>query len=736
MNRPSTNTINRVLLIKVYIIVQILFIHRIYSRLSIKDMKELQTIPIINIEHDKVIINEKGKGHPLGMCILRDLGVTSNMRNYSPKMSMNFGIEIDKTCTKNPIYTYIRNCLEDTAITTQNTKSPIIQYLDEHYQIFCKMFPSLNGYFGIRTYKKDSFYGFLVNNKVKTKSHYILAILQLLSEGMDIPISFIEDKSNQILIIKKIGNKNEISINMRMSDYVDECDDKAQYTEAYDVINFFIKNKNNNIINKKRYTEPNTYKEFEHGYFLNSPQLLIKMYICEYTNNATEYSIIMKIIKNILIYYMRRNEDRSNKYLANDLYKEYFIEENSISNKVDLISIADEIRELFNINRRRPIIFPLKYTPIRMFPDITVGDWKTMDLSQESENITENSREFINHTETALLALFCRFTYDIYKDIHRTNKIPKTSARLKRFFTKYRNMFEITTRDIHNDWNEVVSGLIDTNITYMRTDKKQLSSGVLNMLSVIINISGVNNQEILNKFNEVQLLLSKCNKNLSKKMRSEVIILINRIFTAVSIDTNIKVYVEDTAEMYIDDISKTTKDIFISKLCIDYIRRLSIESYYMAIKPSAIIIDTIPSISQDNPELKNNPINYNNIQKTINDLPKSFIKEILLHYLNSACRQNYDSDWIKEQIAMCKPISMELHSININRLFLMGDIRDISYKQELLKSYRTDTSIWKSPGKECFTKFISNVCSSCYVTNQQELFNISKCDGAHNKTIK
>ncbi|EIJ88062.1 uncharacterized protein NEPG_01444 [Nematocida parisii ERTm1] len=737
----SASSINRVLLIKVYIIVQILLINRIYSRLSMEEMKELQTMTINTKEGQKVIINEQGTGHPLGMYILRDIGAASNMRNYSSKVSMNFGIEIDKTHSKNPIYTYIRNCLEDTVLITQNSKSPTVQYLDDHYQTFCRMFPSLNGYFGIRTYKKDSFYGFLVNSRVRRKASYILAILQLLSEGMDIPISFTGDEFNQVLVIEKIGYKNGIAINMRMDDHINNSDNGTiYYTEAYEIINFFIRNRNNNIISKNAYTEPSTYEDFKNGYFLNSPQFLIKMYVSEYTKNAKEYYIIMKTIKNILVYYMESREECNNKHLARDLYNKYFIQvDDSSDNKAGLISIADEIRSIFNMKGLRPITFPLKYTPIRIFPDTsdnnTVDDWQAMDLSQESENITENPREFINYTETALLALFCRFTYDIHTDMHKTDKIPNPSKKLKWFFTRYRNMFEVTTRDIHNDWNKVVSDLIDTNIMYMRTDKQQLSSGLLNMLSVIMHISGVNDQEITNKFNEVQLLQSKSSRNLTKKMRNQVIKLINNVFSLISMDTDINVYVEDTADMYISDTSKTNKDIFISKLCIDYFGEVSTDSFYMAIKPSGIIIDTVPNTPQDNSELSNNQ-NYNNIQAAIDNLPESFIKSILLHYLNSACRQNYDSNWVKEQISMCKPISMELHLININRLFLMGDIRDIPYKQELLKAYSTDASIWKTPGKECITKFILNVCSSCYVTSRQELFDISKCDGAHNKSIE
>ncbi|KAI5140020.1 hypothetical protein NEAUS07_2689, partial [Nematocida ausubeli] len=123
-----------------------------------------------------------------------------------------------------------------------------------------------------------------------------------------------------------------------------------------------------------------------------------------------------------------------------------------------------------------------------------------MSIQKNAES--NPSSGFTDYGETVLLGLLCWIAYDCEKHIYTVDNIESASEELKGFFRKHKYMYGVVSKEMHDDWNQVVGGLSDPNIQYMRPDRNQLVPGLVNMLYVIKEITGVGDTKKLDEFRE------------------------------------------------------------------------------------------------------------------------------------------------------------------------------------------------------------------------------------------
>ncbi|EHY66514.1 hypothetical protein NERG_00154 [Nematocida ausubeli] len=322
--------------------------------------------------------------------------------------------------------------------------------------------------------------------------------------------------------------------------------------KAIKVINFFIENRENKVfIKEKGSSKPSDCDMHEKVQFVNSPAFLIQTYIhhcLETTKEAvlfihTAYCLLgewmlqkeessrKEKMENIARYLISRyikqkdefaRERKKRLYISRHLPNRYIKErERKIAEKrhnAFFKSIVSEENRPFDIEKidithmnkrsmRNDYMDHCKYLLyLKAASDVVPVPIKTDNSSASSPALGINSLDgkhiqedakptlssgFTDHVETVLLGLLLSSAYNIVKNIYSVDHIESASEELKSFFKKYSSAREQVGKEMHNDWNKVVGGLPNPKIRYMRPDRNQLMPGIINMMHVIKEITGV-----------------------------------------------------------------------------------------------------------------------------------------------------------------------------------------------------------------------------------------------------
>ncbi|KAI5146384.1 hypothetical protein NEPAR07_2341 [Nematocida parisii] len=174
---------------------------------------------------------------------------------------------------------------------------------------------------------------------------------------------------------------------------------------------------------------------------------------------------------------------------------------------------------------------------------------------------------YSNCVEAGLLGLFCCLAYDAETKEYTTEHMGEVSPDLKRFFTIYNKPFETDTYDIHKEWNKVVADLENENIKYLKEDRNELVSGIINMLYVITEITGrySKEEESLKEFC-ARLEMYENQSKLFNDIKSYISELFISLSTKYSLDKDSKIVKRtikiDTSNMSIKESIIKHPDIF------------------------------------------------------------------------------------------------------------------------------------------------------------------------------
>ncbi|EIJ87233.1 hypothetical protein NEPAR06_0197 [Nematocida parisii] len=532
----------------------------IETRWKMSELKLVKDHIIDDKDGGQLCIKQKSVLSPMLAYLIKTSRLMYNMRFCSP------GIKNNKPVQENtPFYMSLDSFYHGKDapdfLTNQDSK---FLYIKEYHTVLLQLFPSLDGHLSIFTHKEDSFY-MLISSKLTSEQRYkLFASLLLLSEGIEVPLIFEYVKDQVNLILKRLDTGGEhFRINMSILEdssgkrpgNKENCKKATKYEEAMNVINFFIKNKNNTILQFKGLIRPRMGAiipefNFDTGDFLSSPKFLIHTYIYEYITTAQDAICFCHATFALLCEYIENIEYTYDNH-AKNVFCEYFILARLRNNERNYFGYLCQINKVIRKNKTLPFSESLHPQAIKS-PKCHIRSLKSLrrivldslDINvKESMPFNLNSAvyrlpEFINSTETIILSLFCCFAYDQNRQIYTTKHMKHASSDLKSFFDKYKYMFERTSYAVHSDWNKVVADLNNKDIFYIRPNRNQIEPGLLNILRVITEIAGIYKQE-KKKIDALQKWAESRGKDYSQKLCERVLGYIQNLFKALSVNKNI-----------------------------------------------------------------------------------------------------------------------------------------------------------------------------------------------------
>ncbi|KAI5147509.1 hypothetical protein NEAUS05_0809 [Nematocida ausubeli] len=581
--------------IMLYVLIQILILCQVWGKMSLIELisTHRNTFTFIDEENRKaLVIKPDRRMGPFRSELEDTIGLMYNKRFLSPEIKIEYSVKVEQTDYKNPIYTYTRDYSLDRVRDDNDLQyeGDLLKYKKEYFSTLLEMFPSMHGYVSIWSDKTDSFYTFINSKDVKEHKHEILASLFLLSRGVNVRLEIYKSENQTELVLRTADKRNE-HFKVSMNALVKTSNKNVKSTDLFEevlqekavaVINFFIENRKKRAFKEeKNYSEEEMHRLYIKRKYVNSPSFLIHTYIYYCLENIKETTSFIKAVYDLLYEYLlyghMLQEERKVKQIKNYICNKFALfSENIVENTLNgQHGQENEIRHIFErhflqkdewwpgvkyieFNYQEEV--PPYYIPIDSFVDLMylsplagiVPFRKNIPslrvLSSLSANIYvpddmsvcagDNTiplfNFFIDYGETALLGLFRWAFYNRDKNICTADHIESASEELKSFFRKHRHMHGVVSKKLHDEWNQVVGGLSNQKIQYMRSDRNHLTPGFINMLYVIKEITGVGETEKIDKFRkcldlmddekkirEVRMLYSKYLNNTKNTMEEK-----------------------------------------------------------------------------------------------------------------------------------------------------------------------------------------------------------------------
>ncbi|OAG32422.1 hypothetical protein NEIG_01345 [Nematocida sp. ERTm5] len=650
--------------------------------------------------------------------------------------------------------------VETAETPTEEEKEKKTTYLEDYHQTLIEMFPSSTGSLSIDTSRNDSFIKFLQLEHVSKHKIHILACLFLLAEGVDIPLKVEGSKSSPMLVLKEIivkfeeENKTEdlkeskpeikkegkerklkegktgsrkdskegeeeikiFSISMkddlssRKNENSKEKKKAVPQKRAAYVINFFIDNKTNlDIREGGKYTEPKTYEEFKTGKFLNNARWLIQYYIFNHLNSEDS---IIELAKEVYFMLKKCIKQKKKEKSAEEVkYLESIIDKCFVkSSDANTIKTKHRINILTTIYKESPLLNVFPFTD-----DVSIPGYRAIPSYNRKEDSFNVGKVYSNCVEAGLLSLFCCLAYDPETREYTTEHMGNVSPDLKGFFDMYNKPLETDTYEMHREWSKVVADLENVNIRYLKENRNELASGIINMLYIIAEITGKYSEEeeslkelstLLEEqdnkkqnelFKKVKLYTEKLILSLSKKYSSEE----NSELPNRGIEVNILKMSKCL------DISKEM-DIF-GELVITY-RYLNLEGGINLSHTSRHLqIRSFPSKVNILTEEKEEEI-INNKDSIENESKKTLTDFLLIHFVYKVIDgKETTSNYYKENIDVSQENN---YFYPIERLFLYNTFQKVEDRIKMIYYIRGCLLEHSLEETDPWSRFLSNMIGS------------------------
>ncbi|KAI5137976.1 hypothetical protein NEAUS06_2385 [Nematocida ausubeli] len=468
-----------------------------------------------------------------------NIGLMHSKRFFSPEIKIEHSIAVtkddseynsEKHVPKDPIYTYTQDHRQDRVHLILPYEGDLLRYKRAYFTTLLEMFPSIYGYVSMWSDREDSFFSFINSTAVEKYKYKILASLLLLAEGVDVPLAINESESRTVLFLKKADEGEHFRLNMNVvvktGKNAESLDvfKRVFQKRAVSVVNFFIENRESKVFTKEENSsEPFLYKQFEKAQFVNSPAFLIQTYIRHCLESTKEVILFRKIVHGLLNEYIKKGKANPEKNQikqtlaaqAKDMFSRYFMSRKKRSNDSQPMDAPHQTKKPLYSHYG---VFSIDLLYLEQVADVVPVPMKMNSLLSlclrdtglclpAGENtidgvILEPIKGFTDYCETVLLGLFCTIAYNPKENIFTVDHIKSASKQLKSFFQKHSGMYGGVSKEMHNDWNQVVGVLCDPNIQYMRPDRNQLVPGIVNMLYVIKEITGVGDTKKIDEFRE------------------------------------------------------------------------------------------------------------------------------------------------------------------------------------------------------------------------------------------
>ncbi|EIJ89490.1 hypothetical protein NEQG_00260 [Nematocida parisii ERTm3] len=679
----------------------LLYIANIKARILWDDVEELQGNSVGLYKDKRIMVSPDGSLDITKAYINNKLGLMHNLRMFNHRLDMKYIIELTTDELDNTKYTY--NELSNNSVHHLDINGSVASDISKEYNnCLCNMFLMLDGRVLIQTKEKSSFFTFLNDIPVNKDRLRLLASLFLLSEGIDLSLEInLNGVEKNSVILTKHNNRDEkyFNIDLKMKSNMDHTTETAiclPYDNEYyavhkSIIEFYIKIKDI-IIDK--HNNNNT---------INNARLLIQSYIFEYIcskEDMKNYHIEVFGILTDHIKAVEENQSKNTQEYVMNVFNNIFC-----PIPMDPTSLKNQNMKMEVIRRVQSIISGHIFIPFHEninIPNI-IHHYNNNGLETElclagqtpNTHINLNKNEshkdfshtdvknnipikFIPGTELTILSLLCCCFYNPAEIEYTLETVNKPPEKLKQFFTKYKDLFDINDLSACYDWYNTINALTNDTSKTSFSDY-YYNGGLLSMLYTMIDItngSQSDKNEIIEITKKIKSIGNRRNQNSMSRVKttSRIIAIIENTMNSLSF--NKKVILVKPG-LRIDNLKNREPDLFgelILSICNDSLneRTLTIDFTFVGV---TVVYDSINrAIMNDN----------RNILLHISYLYRSDIT--IANYAKYADKLLLKTDGkyaIQYLTDYFKPLVFN-NSIKPHELFSCGRIQCVSDKKALL----------------------------------------------------
>ncbi|OAG32411.1 hypothetical protein NEIG_01728 [Nematocida sp. ERTm5] len=653
---------------KLQYLICIIFACQVYARLALSQLEHLQKMIFVSSAFGEQRINQNGPLIFLPALIYHKSGYMHNKRLFSPE------IKTDYSLTKNPkknmydqnSFTFTRKPNNDKVYFSINEDTNSV-YLSEYHKRIIQMFPSSTGDLSIEAGRYNAFTQFLRSSAVLPHASDILASLFLLSEGVDILLSW--NDNEKTLTLHKTNGDMHFNISMVIKGYKNIQSKKLKniyQSEVKEIIDFFIERRNKPSLHEKKASSvPTSFDEFKKGRFLDSLEFLIQMYIFEFIDSIESAENIIRAIHTMLLDYITNGHyslDESEIHHAQRVLEKCFVP-NSAKEALDYIQSMKDVYQIIYQNRATP------FYDSSLLPGYTRVPYYNRKTNSFSKKCQES---FSNCGEAGIFALFCCFTYDPVENIYTTAHIPGASPELKSFFKKYDIPEECISAKHHKEWCRVVSDLAGP-IDYV-CPGNEINAGILNMLSIICTITNYSDSSLI----ELKKKIANT-QNEESELYEILTEFIKDLFTQLSFNKSVVV---SCRNLNLGNACSERTDVF-GYISLNYTYKNIQNTVQMHLSRSHSEFSAL----QNTENQAVTGIDRLQILKNKYVKEKAFTGYLLANYINRMIENIMKKDSHSYLLAN-DIISMTLSDIkHINGLFLLKKIEGIEYKKEIVSRF-------------------------------------------------
>ncbi|KAI5184489.1 hypothetical protein NEIRO03_1758 [Nematocida sp. AWRm78] len=482
-----------------WILAQIVFLCWVKSTIDMSLLKiEGIESPIQNLNYK---INPSG---PLNIIIgklYREIGYMQNLYNFSPWIYKNHKLEY----SKNGVFT-VRQSFDiesvflsnegDLTMTRESNEYKKNAYMLEHAKQVVRMF--LYAYENTPIIPQrcasysDLFILFLFHRHIKQHRFYILSALLLLSEGIDVPIeiSIVQNHRRQFvekLMLRKYTRYDEMVYYIYTSLWLEKnnrLDEKIYYNGAKEVIQFFIKNRNNPLLSdRNEFAELGDYRTFKTGKFLNGTKFLIQSYISEFISSAEEYREFIEVTYELINNQTKNTQMTQEEYeIVNSVFKRLFIIKNVQAE--NSVSYINPIYDVTNYIRKNDLLPHINSVNLTEYCECS-GVYTLNNLKVKDSSVLQR-----NQMNMAILNLVLFLLYNTNNRDYLTGcddpKSRSYNSDLINFFKKHGPSLNVKDPQMRKEWERILYTKTSSNISYY--ENGNISSGLMNILHVLIVI--------------------------------------------------------------------------------------------------------------------------------------------------------------------------------------------------------------------------------------------------------
>ncbi|EHY65772.1 hypothetical protein NERG_01379 [Nematocida ausubeli] len=696
-------------------LVKLLMLQHICAKIALMDIKHIHEKVIKDAHFGNLTINPEGPLSPLRGYLYSKNRLVHNKRLFSPTIETSYTLRSIKhrnikTSEQWNTYEFLKNPAKDKPYSPKSAGNESQEYIYRYSRSLIWMFPSVSGDLSIETGRNNSFIRALRSIKDKSQINSLLASLLLLSEGISLPVEYSQE-DEAVFLRRKNDLYFVLPLRLQENTKDNQASESVFLSEALKLMNFFITNCECDLLKKGgEFSEPISYKDFKTGNFLNSTKFMIQSYIFEFIDSLEATEGFIHAVHKILsewIEDVHESGNEENMQVAIDLFERCFVSAVSHDNcsRTDYVDALLEIERVVDSDRPIPFSDSAQIPAYRSVP---------VYIRKSDTFINDERMNFSNCVEVGLLGIFCCFVYDASARIYATEHIPEASSSLKDFFHSHSVPFTYTDFSLHKTWNRVVSDLSALEIAYVK-DRNELRSGLINMLVVIAEISGVyeRDKEILQEFIEkITEAESITNWDVCRKIR----IYAEDLFKLLSRDSSLKV------EFFLNEGKRSDgkTDLF-GKIFLKYSLGEITKGILLEIKPQHASLSLVSDKSSFPKKMEESLLNIKHIIKAQKTLLGYLIRQYASFILKSANIMQSTDLVHRKTIIRISADKFE----SIDRLLMKAPIEGIPYKKELVACtliYAHDQDL--SPEHPA-VRFTSNILGSVPlmdVATQREFF--------------